>query len=237
MDENRVKMKISEIRNDTNKVKTFKFVPVKGNIFEFLPGQFVMLYAGINDEEVGRAYSIASSPLDKHFLELTLELTPDGKLTTFFHKKAKVGDEFEISQPKGHFTYTEESGKDIVLIAGGSGVVPMRCMIKYCTQKNLDTKIILVYSAKTQNDLIYRDELVKLAEKNSNLEIIYTLTRETGDWQGRKGRVDKELLSDIFSQDKVFYLCGPIPFIRELGTILKELGADRKNIKRDVWGA
>jgi len=91
MDEPRIKVKVSEIRCETGNVKTFKLILAEGEIV-FTPGQFVMLYAKIDGEEVGRAYSIASSPLDKGSIELTIELTPDGRLTPFFHKKVEVGD-------------------------------------------------------------------------------------------------------------------------------------------------
>src|SRR3989338_7885665 len=236
MDEPRIKVKVSEIRCETGNVKTFKLILAEGEIV-FTPGQFVMLYAKIDGEEVGRAYSIASSPLDKGSIELTIELTPDGRLTPFFHKKVEVGDEFEISQPKGHFTYTEEMGNEIVLIAGGSGVVPFMSIMKYCTQKKLDTKITLLYSAKTVDRIIYREELNRLADENRNITVLYTITRQTEGWDGRAGRIDRQLLEGNFSPKKLFYICGPIPFIRDIGATLKELGADRQNIKRDVWGA
>ena len=92
----RIKVKLVEIVEETDTMKTFKFVSLKNEIPFFSPGQFVFLYAKINGEEIKRSYSISSSPLDKTF-DLGLELVENGKMTTYFHKNVKIGDIFEIN--------------------------------------------------------------------------------------------------------------------------------------------
>ncbi len=236
MDE-KIKVRLIEIIKNTDTMKTFRFTPVQGSIPEFLPGQFVFLYANINGEEIKRAYSIASSPLD-NTLDLGLELVENGKMTTYFHNNVKIGDIFEISQPKGHFKYTDDV-KKAVMIAGGSGITPMRAISRYCTQKKLDTKLILLYSSKTEDKILYRKEFEELAQINPNLKVVHTLTRnKDSNWKGRQGRVCEEVISEECGnlEDATFYLCGSINMVKTMSSLIKEMGADRKKIKMDIWG-
>jgi glycine betaine catabolism B len=231
----RYQVEVINIVDETKNVKTFRFKVDKN--FQFLPGQFVFLYVNIEGKEVKRPYSIGSSPKNKENVELTLELVPGGLLTSFFHNFVKIGDKFEISQAQGSFIYTDEI-KEIVLIAGGSGIVPMRSIIKYCIDKNLDTKINLFYSAKTFDDIIYRDDLFELGNK-SNIKIFLTLTREvTNKWDGLTGRISIDMLLDNLNrfEQLTYYLCGPMNMVRTLAKNLKEKDIKRQQIKRELWG-
>jgi ferredoxin-NADP reductase len=215
---------------------------LNGKRISFLPGQFVFLY--VNFENKGkiegerRAFSIASSPLNNSFIELTLKRNPNGKVTPYFLDKVKIGDCFEISNPMGKFTYSKNLGENIVLIAGGSGIVPMKSIMRYCTDEKLDTKITLLYSAKRPEDIIYKEELKELEKTNHNIKIAYTMTQvDRSKWKGYIGRIDKDfILKNVKNiTESIYYLCGPLGFIRDIASILKELGVDRRQIKRDVW--
>jgi ferredoxin-NADP reductase len=241
MEEELLKAKVVNISDETYDVKTFRFVKLDGGKFDFLPGQFVFLYADIpvdgKLERVKRAYSIASSPTDSDYLELTLKLYPHGKMTTHFHSHVKLGDVFELSAPLGKFTYEEENGKKIVLVVGGSGIVPMRSIARYCTEKNLKTDMTLLYSTKVPEDIIYGKELKDLEKTNPFLKSYITITRNTERWDGRKGRIDEEMIKDSVEDylGSIYYICGPLEFIRGVAGLLKGMGVDRTKIKRDVW--
>ncbi|MBT3720107.1 hypothetical protein HN789_05195 [archaeon] len=235
----RIKVKLVEIVEETDTMKTFKFVSLKNEIPFFSPGQFVFLYAKINGEEIKRSYSISSSPLDKTF-DLGLELVENGKMTTYFHKNVKIGDIFEISSPLGHIKFNKELAKRVVMISGGSGIVPMRSICRYATQKNLETQLTLIYSTKTESKIAYNNELLSLEKENSSLKIINTLTRNKDpNWKGREGRVSKEIILEAANKDlqnTVFIICGSGSLNKSMSNMLKEMGINRKQIKIDVWG-
>jgi len=223
--------KLIEIRKETDTVKTFVFELDRK--MKFLPGQFVFLYAFIEGMDIKRAYSIASSPSDPN-LELTIELVEKGRLTTYLFNNVKVGDTFKIEGPNGKFVFSDDLS-EIVLIAGGSGVTPMRSIIRYILSKGLDTKVKLFYSAKTESNIIYCDELKKFSK--SGVDIVVTLTRQ--EWEGPVGRIDIGLVKEhIFKLDnKTYFLCGPVQMVMDMSKGLKEEGVDRSQIKKDVWGA
>lgn len=235
---NKIKIKLLEIINETELVKTFRFKPLSGKIPEFLPGQFVFLYATINGEEVKRAYSIASSPLDET-LDLEIELVENGKMTTFLHTKVKVGDMLEIDAPQGHFKFQEDMTNKLIMIAGGSGIAPMRSIIRYCTQKNLSTQLNLFYSSRTEDRIVYKKEFEELEKKNPNFKFLNTLTRNKDlNWKGNQGRINKEMIIDNSEniEDSMFFLCGSTTMVKSMRDLLKEMDIDRKKIKMDVWG-
>ncbi len=232
----RFKARLESIKTEGPKVRTYVFVPVSKKIPDFLPGQFVFLYAKIEGREIRRAYSIASSPLDKN-IELTLESVEDGLMTTFLEKNAEPGDIFELSYPTGKFSFDEALPNKVMMIAGGSGITPMRSIIKYCSQKKLDTRLVLLYSARSTQELIFKDELDELEKNNPNLTVFYTVTRDR-TWKGYTKRIDKDIISKHAGscKDCVFFLCGPLKMVKSMVNYLKDLGVDRKKIKLDLWG-
>lgn len=237
--EDRIKVKLVEIKEETYEVNTFRLKPLGNTSIEYLPGQFIFLYVkmqkGNKEIEVRRSYSIASSPTEKGYIELTIKKVSGGLVSTYLHEDVKTDDVFEVSSAMGKFTYGEEI-KKIALVSAGSGIVPMRSIMKYCTDKNLDTKICLLHSAKTGKDIIYMGEFEEMAKQNKNITLVYTVTRDE-TWGGLKGRISRELVEASVPEiaSTVFYLCGPLEFIRSVASILSGLGVDRANIKRDVW--
>ena len=231
------KVEIVHIEKETPTVKTFRLKLLHDKKMNFLPGQFVVLHDKIKGKVVKRSYSISSSPLYNTYIEITLKQIEKGEMSSFMHEQIKVGDVLEIEGPKGHFTYEENMNKRICLLAGGSGISPMRSIILYCTEKELDTKIVLFYSVKTPEDIIFRKELIELEKRNENLKIVYTMTRVTPDIWKNIGRINEVLIEKEVKHIKEtkYYLCGPLPFIRTIVSFLKKFGVDRKNIKRDVW--
>ena len=232
------KVKLIKIIRETPKVKTFRFEFLDNKKFDFKPGQFVFLHANIGGKEVKRAYSISSTPLDE-YIELSLELVNEGKMTTLFHYNVNLGDTFELSEPKGVFTF-DDSMTNIALIAGGSGIVPMRSISRYILQKKLDTNIKIFFSARTYDEIVFIDELNLFAKDNPNLKIMYTLTRENPEnWSGSTGRLTIDMMLNNIDSPKEYnyFLCGPMNMVRSFAKELIELGIDRKKIKRDIWGA
>jgi glycine betaine catabolism B len=226
-----IKAEVIGIRQETPDVKTFRLKPAKQ--LEFIAGQFIFLYVTINNEKLKGAYSIASYPLDKGYIEITIKKENPGNVSVYMNDLAKKGDIFEISGPFGKFSY-DDNLKEVVFIAGGAGIVPFRGIIRYILQKKLPTKVTLLYSTKTKEDILFRKEFDYI--KSNSIKIIYTLTRDD-NWEGHKGRIDSSFISENLDnlRDKMYFLCGPLEFIRAITDTLSGIGVDSKKIKRDIW--
>ena len=214
------------ITKETRDVKTFRF---KADI-DFRPGQFVMLKVGDRSE----AFSICSSPTDIGYIDLTMKMTQSD------YKKAldlaKEGKMFEIKGPYGVFILDES--KDAIMLSGGIGITPFRCMIRYATSKKLPMKIDLLYSNKTPEDIAFRDELDDMKKQNPNLTILNTITRpEDQEWKGATGRISAEMIKKVQGwQKRIFYICGPTAMVDGMNTILSEFGTPKESVKFEKFG-
>ena len=229
-------LKISEVIDETPLVKIFRVELPEDIDTNFYPGQFFMV-SFVDDTEIktGRAYSIASSPLKKSYLEIALNKV--GPFTTKLFQM-KEGDLLKFKGPYGKFYFNEEMKNDLVLVAGGTGITPLIGIIRYCNDKKLNNKIRFIYSVKTPEEIIYRDELEKIKGSNANFDYVVTITRAENSWRGKKGRVDLDLLKENIEnvENCLYYLCGPKEFVDGIILMLQSLGAKKEQIKTDVWG-
>jgi ferredoxin-NADP reductase len=230
------KLKIIKIIDETPIVKTFRVEIPEGTEIDFFPGQFFMVYFEDNPK-LQRAYSIASLPTQKDYMEITVELV--GEFTKKLWK-TKVNDYLIFKGPFGKAHFTEDITNDLVLISGGCGISASMCIIRYFTAKKLQNKINLIYSARTPRDIIYKNEFDKLKEENKNFQYTITMTRSKPEhnWQGCTGRIDINLLKQNIDDigNSLYFLCGPVEFVKSTIAILESLGAKREHIKTDVWG-
>jgi len=230
-------LKIKEIIDEVPEVKTFR-VEVPNDVkIDFKSGQFFMVRFD-DDPKLQRAYSVASSPTDNGFIDITMNLV--GKFT---HKlfESKIGDSLIFKGPYGMFYFTDEMKNNLVLIAGGLGVTPLRSIIRQCCQKKLPNKLKLIYSVRTPADIVYREELEKIKDDNHNYDQVFTITRPRPEhnWQGHTGRVDEKLLKDNIEdvEGSLYFLCGPLEFVKSVISMLEGLGVKKEQIKTDIWGA
>jgi ferredoxin-NADP reductase len=177
-----------------------------------------------------RSYSIASAPEDEH-LVLTVERLDDGEVSPYLTETVRPGDELELRGPVGgYFVWEESLGGPLLLVAGGSGVVPLRAMLRYHRAVGSDLPARLLYSARTQADLIYQRELL-------GFDTTITLTRE--QWAGRTGRVDRELLEEVAwpAKDRpLVYVCGPTGFVEAVAEALVALAHDASRVRTERFG-
>ena len=167
------KLKIIKIIDECPEVKTFRVEILEGSDIVFKPGQFFMVR--FEDSKVfHRAYSISSSPTQKDFMEITMDLV--GEFTTKLFK-SKVGDNLIFKVPYGKFYFTEQMKNNLVLIGGGLGITPLRSIIRYCTDKKLSNKINFIYSVRTPENIVYKEEFKKFKEENPNCNLTLTMTR------------------------------------------------------------
>lgn len=230
------KLKIIGIIDEAPEIKTFRVQIPEGTEINFFPGQFFMVRFD-DDPKLQRAYSIASGPTQKNYIDITMNLVGE------FTKKlwgCKVGDYLIFKGSYGKFYFNDEIKNNAVLICGGLGITPMMSIIRYCNDKTLPNKINLIYSVRTPADIVYNEELKKIKEQNQNFNYTVTITRPTPElnWNGRTGRIDIELLKQNIAdiENSLYYLCGPLEFIKAKIAMLENLGAKKEQIKTDIWG-
>jgi len=185
-----------------------------------------------------RSYSIASAPEDEH-LELTVERLDDGEVSPYLTQVLRPDDELELRGPiGGYFVWEASLGGPILLVAGGSGVVPFRAILRHHRAAGSAVPARLLYSSRTFDTVIYREELMRLAEANE-IEVIFTLTREQREgW--RSGRVDQTVLEEVAwspAEGPLVYVCGPTSFVEVVAESLVALGHDPSRIRTERFGA
>jgi ferredoxin-NADP reductase len=205
------------------------------------PGQHVDVRLTAEDGyQAERSYSIASAPSEPP--AITVERLDDGEVSPYLVDAASTGDRFELRGPIGGYFVWDADGADdpVLLVAGGSGIVPFRSMLRHRADSGCTVPTRLLYSARTYEDLIYRQELDDLGARNDGLEVIETLTRaQPPDWRGRAGRVDTELLREVaFSPERRprVYVCGPTTFAEAVADGLVELGHEPRRIRIERFG-
>jgi ferredoxin-NADP reductase len=226
---------IAEVRAETPTVKTLA-LDVEG-WRGHRAGQHVDIRLTAEDGyQAQRSYSIASAP-DGDRVELTVERVEDGEVSPYLTEEAGPGDAMEIRGPVGgYFVWDPSPGGPVLLVGGGSGVVPLMAMARQRAAAGDDVSVRLLYSARSWDDVIYRDELEGLRE--NGFDVVYTLTRSPPNgWTGYSRRVDRELLGEVAPPDfALAFVCGPTPFVEAVAAALVELGHDPARIKTERFG-
>jgi ferredoxin-NADP reductase len=186
-----------------------------------------------------RSYSIASAPEDEQ-LVLTIERLDDGEVSPYLVDELRPGDQIELRGPiGGYFVWEAAFGGPLLLLAGGSGVVPLRCMLRHRAAAGSDAPARLLYSARALREVIYRDELERLAA-GDGVDVRFTLTRERPeDWTGYARRIDAELLGEVAwppDEQPLTYVCGPTAFVETAANALVALGHDAGRIRTERFG-
>ncbi len=228
--------KLDEVEQETQNVKMFRFSPTNDQEVAFEPGMFFMIEYRDNDgSKIKRAYSVASAPGSK-ILEFYIGMV-GGKLTSKLDS-AKKGDLYYISGPYGKFKFSQSENKKSLFIAAGTGISPFMSMLRGIEGNGLDEDVVMLYSVKTTNGIIKRDELNSIKSR-TKLKTIITLTKpEQNDvWQGYTGRITKELIEKEVEDigERTCYLCGSNEFTKAMTDYLLVLGVKKENIKKDVW--
>ena len=206
------------------------------------PGQHVDIRLTAEDGyQAQRSYSIASSPEDTQRILLTIEKLEDGEVSPYLVDELRVGDKLELRGPiGGYFVWEAQIGGPLLLVAGGSGIVPLMAMIRHRQRAGSNVPTRLIYSSRFYEDVIYRDELDRLASDDSMLEVVYTLTRaQPPGWTGYHRRIDAGLLGEIAwptEQRPLAYICGPTEFVETAASGLISLGYEPARTKTERFG-
>jgi len=188
-----------------------------------------------------RSYSIASPPSRAGEVDLTIEKIGDGEVSPYFHDVVEVGDLVEVRGPiGGYFVWEPALGGPLLLVAGGSGVVPLMAMLRERAGSDARPPAVLLYSARSIDDLIYREELTSLAASDGGLHLIQTLTRsQPPGWTGYDRRIDRAMLSEAIAAagaGPLVYICGPTLLVEAAANGLVELGVPPAQVRTERFG-
>lgn len=223
-------LRVAAIFQETPDVKTFRLMASNDGPFPFdyQPGQFLSLHLTIDGEQVNRSYTLASSPTRRDCCELTIKREPMGIASRFLHDQSQVGDLIKTSGPSGKFIFTGNETSSVVLIAGGVGITPLMSITRYLTDRAWSGDIYFLIVAKTEQDLIFYDEIKLLQKRFPKLHVCITLTRcnESSMWTGERGRANRSLLQKFVPNlaSALVYLCGPNQMMDETRELVRELG-------------
>jgi ferredoxin-NADP reductase len=204
-------------------------------------GQHVDLRLTAEDGyQAERSYSIASPPEDRR-TALTIERLPDGEVSPYLVDELRPGDQLELRGPiGGWFTWQVRDGGPLLLLAGGSGLVPLMAMVRHRAAAGSDVATRLLVSARSADDLLYAEELGALASADERLEVLPTLTRrQPAGWTGYARRVDLAMLREVSFDPRErprAFVCGPTAFVEEVSDLLVVLGHEPTLVKTERFG-
>jgi ferredoxin-NADP reductase len=187
-----------------------------------------------------RSYSIASAPEDSR-VAITVEKIDDGEVSPYLVDEVRVGDRLELRGPiGGYFTWTAADGGPLLLIAGGSGVVPLMAMVRHRAVVRFMGPTTLLYSSRAYDDVIYRMELDRIAGADPSLRVVHTLTRsQPAGWTGYRRRIDRDMVAETApaaSENPLAFICGPTRLVESTAEILTALGYTAARIKTERFG-
>jgi nitric oxide dioxygenase len=220
-------------KDEAENVTSLYFKPVDGLMFDYIPGQYVKIKPSLPSGH-GKSYTI-SSISSEEFVCITIKRK--GEVSSAIID-LKIGDKLNFDGPYGHF-FPEEDSKEIVMLAGGIGITPFYSIIKSKLKSKEQSKIVLFYSNKTLKQTVFFKDLNKLSENNPKLKIIYCLTGENN-----KNVLIKEytrINSDIIKKyvdsldNKDYYVCGSIGFVKDMWTLLKSIGILEESIFTETF--
>jgi ferredoxin-NADP reductase len=187
-----------------------------------------------------RSYSIASAAVESQ-VTLTVERLDDGEVSPYLVDELRPTDNLELRGPiGGWFTWHPADGGPVLLVAGGSGIVPLMSMIRQRAAVKSPVPVSLLYSSRSVDEIIYRDELERRAAIDTQLEVVYTLTRaQPVGWQGYRRRIDRAMLEAMRftpADHPLVFICGPTAFVETAATACVEIGHDPDRIKTERFG-
>jgi ferredoxin-NADP reductase/mono/diheme cytochrome c family protein len=231
-------LKLVSVTPQTHDARTLRFTVSEGGKLNARPGQFLTFSFLFDGRKVGRSYSICSSPARSGYVEITPKCVTGGCVSVFLNERAALGMTVEVKGPYGQFFFDESRHRNIVLIAGGSGITPMMAMLRYVDDLCLETNVTLLYCVRTSDDIIFQAELEDLGGRLRNFRHHVLLSQPRADWAGWRGRVNRKFIEanvkNPAAQD--FFICGPAPFMETVRALLVEVGVKPERVRQESFG-
>jgi ferredoxin-NADP reductase len=223
---------VKEIIPRTYNVTSFRFP--RPTTLNYKPGQYLFITIKSGGKNLGKTFSLSSSPTEKEHIEFTKKLTDSEFSNTL--RKLKVGDWAMIDAPYGKFTFEGENEK-ITLLGGGIGITPFRSICKYCTDMRVTAKIALLYGNRSESDIVFKKELEEMEKQNENLKVVFILNEASNAWKGATGVIDAELVKKEVPdyKERVFYVCGPPPMVQAMEKLITDLGLPQTQLRLEAF--
>ncbi len=231
---------VKAVRPETSRVKTFTLALPEWVAHQ--AGQHYDIRLTAEDGyQAERSYSIASEPERRNEIDLTVERIEDGEVSPYLHDIAVPGDTLEVRGPiGGYFVWQAHQLEPLLLVAGGSGIVPLMAMIRHRVAGRSMVPVRLLYSSRTFDDINYASELSRLVANDSSLGVLHTLTRsQPPGWRGYARRIDREMLREALEplgSSSRTYLCGPTLLVESAARALLDLGLPPAQIRTERFG-
>jgi ferredoxin-NADP reductase/mono/diheme cytochrome c family protein len=231
-------LQLVRIDRQTYNSVSLRFRVAEPDAFRARPGQFLTFDWLVDGEKLVRSYSISSSPTQAGFIEITVKKAAEGRVSPYLNERAPSNLTVEARGPAGRFCFDEKRHQEIVLFAGGSGITPMMSMLRYIDDLCLDTRVTLFYSVRTQRDILFERELEDFQKRLPNFQKIIVPSKPQDGWTGRSGHLSREMLTERIdeSNQQTFFLCGPVPFMDHVSSLLQSLGVSQNRILRESFG-
>jgi ferredoxin-NADP reductase len=230
-------MVCTKVVDETHDVRTFTLEWPQGVDYKFITGQFITVWFP-HDPAIKRAYSLSSCELDRGFFDITVKKA--GNFGTRLWTELKVGMKLMVIEPVGKFNLPADPTRDVIMIAGGSGITPFRGFVRHATKLQPQTRLVVIYSARVPSDIIFNDEFRKLEAVNPNFTFVVTCTRVQPEhhWTGRTGRVSEALLREFTRnlQTTEYYTCGPTELVEAIEQTLLAAGTPKAQVHAEKWG-
>jgi ferredoxin-NADP reductase len=201
--------------------------------FDHLPGQYMFITVGDGATSLTKHLTISSSPTEP-FLEVTKGMTSHPFAEAL--KSLSPGDTLAIRGPFGEFTFTGEYDK-VVFLSGGIGITPLRSMMRYAADRRLGCSIVLLYSCRGRDDILFGDEIISLQQENGRLRSLVTLTRPDPAWTGLSGRIDRGLIEREIPdwKERVFFISGPSGMVTAMSALVTGMGLPEGKVRREAF--
>lgn len=235
-------LRVVQIVRETPTVLTFRLAdPAADRLpFDFLPGQFLQVeIEPPGTKPARRSYTIASSPTQRAYVELTVKREEQGIVSRHLHDHVAVGELLRITGPFGAFTFTGTDADSIVLIAGGVGITPMMSVLRYLTDTAWAGEIFFLYGARSTEEFVFRDELERLERHFPNLHVMAAMQRAPGTvWLGPEGPITRQMLRDAVPDiaRRRIHMCGPPAMMAAMRTELAALGVPEAQLHTEAFG-
>mgnify|MGYP002777661101 CR=1 FL=1 len=244
MNEELLHLRVTEIITETPDARTLVLTPLNVPHVDYRAGQFLtFIFQHGTPHEVRRSYSMSSTPGLDAALRVTVRRVDNGEISRYLVDHLRVGDTLVSLPPAGRFTLdtAPENQRDIVLIGAGSGITPLYALLNQALRNEPLSHIALLYSNASERRIIFRDTLSAIQRANpERFQMVHLLSRPSGDWEGRRGRLNnvllETLLPDLLRHDRsqaLFYVCGPADYMRMVQYTLVFLGIKPEQIRKE----
>lgn len=236
-----ITLTVKEVVKETADAVSIHFNHPEGKKIAYKAGQYFTLIVNINGKEERRAYSVCSSPFVDANPAVAVKRVEDGKVSNYLNSELKAGDSIRVIPPLGNFTteLSASNSRNVVLIAGGSGITPMMSLAKSVLSQEPNSKVTLVYANRDAESIIFRKQLEDIQAENSRLSIIHVLENNSSDYGQHEGYLTQSIIQEVkleLNDEKAeYFICGPGPMMDIAINSLKNLGVSEQLIRKESF--